>query len=107
MGTKIPLLVLLLVLSLLALTPVLAGPDCVDSLGRAGYSIRTPSIVDRGSVSCDGGWARCIAENQPPALGEDGVWRCPSAHYVLDGAKVTWPDGVNPRSEPAACKPVG
>ncbi len=85
---------------------MLARPDCVDSLGRPGNTFDHPYFVDRGSVTSD---ARrtCIAENAPPALGVDGVWRCPSAHYVLDGAKVTWPDGVNPRSVPAACKPVG
>jgi len=66
-----------------------------------------PSVTADGRVYEVGVIPRCRASSQPPALGEDSVWRCPSEHYALDGAKVTWPDGVHPHSEPAACKPVG
>ena len=99
-----PLLLLPLLLLLLTPSPV-AGEACVDSLGRAG---RWGSYgLDPEAVTCGSLPIRCAAVDQPPALGEDGVWRCPSKHYALDGAKVTWPDGVHPHSEPAACKPVG
>ena len=83
------------------------GKGCVDSRGRPGHMIADPlPYSGEGVVLAMGVLPRCRASNQPPTLGEDGAWRCPSEHYTLDGLKTTWPGGRTPHFEPAACAPV-